>query len=101
MRNSPVLGLQGRPVQRAGDSTQFLEPDAVALVSLAIEVSRHVNDESAREPLRIALVELAAQVEAHAPEWSSLRKVVTTSMEHPELARRLLPIVLPWLGRAA
>ena len=101
MRNSPVLGLQGRPVQRTADSTQFLEPDAVALVSLAIEVGRHVNDEAAREPLRVALYELAAQVEAHAPEWSSLRKVVATAMEHPELARRLLPVVLPWLGRAA
>ena len=101
MRNSPVLGLQGRPVQRTGDSTQFLEPDAVALVTLAVEVGRHVSNEAAREPLRVALFELAAQVEAHAPEWSSLRRVVATAMEHPELARRLLPIVLPWLGRAA
>jgi hypothetical protein len=101
MRNSPVLGLQGRPVVRASDSTQFLEPDAVALATLAGDVARYVPDESAREPLRVALFELATQVEQKSPEWSALRDLVASAMAHPELARRLMPLVLPWLGRAA
>ena len=101
MRNSPVLGLQGRPVQRSSDATQFLDPDAVALATLAADVGRHVSDEAAREPLRAALLELAIQIEAQAPEWAVLRDLVAAAMTHPELARRLMPVVLPWLGRAA
>jgi hypothetical protein len=101
MLNSPVLGLQGRPVQRTSDATQFLDPDAVALSTLASDVARYVSDEAAREPLRAALLELALQIEAKAPEWAALRSLVAAAMAHPELARRLMPLVLPWLGRAA
>jgi hypothetical protein len=101
MRNSPVLGLQGRPVQRVSDATQFLDPDAVALATLAADVGRFVPDDAAREALRTAMVEFAMQVEARSPEWSALRDLVASAMAYPELARRLMPIVLPWLGRAA
>jgi hypothetical protein len=101
LRDSPVLGLQGRPVQRPSDTTQFLDPDAVALATLAADIGRHVSDEGAREPLRLSLLELATQIEAHAPEWGALRDLVAAAMAHPELARRLMPLVLPWLGRAA
>jgi len=101
MRNSPVLGLQGRPVQRASDATSFNDPDAVAVATLASELSRHVHDSAAREPLRVSLLRLAQQLEKRAPEWPTLREVVASAMAHPELARRLMPIVLPWLTRAA
>jgi hypothetical protein len=101
MLNSPVLGLQGRPVQRTSDATQFLDPDAVALATLASDVGRYVSDEAAREPLRAALLALALQIEAKVPEWAALRGLVAAAMAHPELARRLMPLVLPWLNRAA
>ena len=35
------------------------------------------------------------------PQWSTLQRAVTLSMKHPELAKRLMPVVLPWLNRAA
>ncbi len=101
LRSSPVLGLQGKPVQRASDTTQFLDPDAVALATLASEIARHVREDAARGPLKQNLLDLAAQLEQKAPEWALLRDTVAAAMAHPELAKRLMPIVLPWLGRAA
>ena len=31
----------------------------------------------------------------------ALRKAVWFAMEYPELARRLVPVLLPWMDRAA
>jgi hypothetical protein len=101
LRNSPILGLQGRPVQRTSDVTQFMEPDAVAIATLGAELGRLGVPEAARSDLRVALVELAAQIDAGKPEWARLSVAVTGAMAHPELARRLVPVLLPWLERAA
>lgn len=101
LKNSPVLGLQGRPVVRGGDGTSLMDPDAVALEALASEVGRLGVTEGTRASARAYLHELARAIESGEPEWSSLRDAVTFAMEYPELARRLLPIVLPWLEHAA
>jgi hypothetical protein len=101
LRNSPVLGLQGRPVQRASDSTAFLEPDAVAVATLAADLGRLGVPENARGTSRTLLLALAQQMDKGVPEWPALRATVADAMEHPELARRLMPVLLPWLDRAA
>ena len=101
LRNSPVLGLQGRPVLRAGDGTRFEDPDAIAVATLATDVGRLGVSEAARSTVRDALITLAGQVEAGAVRWETLRLAVALAMEHPELARRFVPILLPWLERAA
>lgn len=101
LRSSPVLGSTGRPVQRVSDGTSFLDPDAVAVATLATEVGRLAVPESQRASLRAHLLDLARQLESGAIEWEALRESVTTAMEHPEVARRLMPVLLPWLDRAA
>jgi hypothetical protein len=101
LRSSPVLGLQGKPVQRTSDDTGFSDPDAIAVATLAGDVGRYGVPDEAREVLRATLVELARQFEDKSPQWSSLQNAVTRSMEYPEVARRLMPIVLPWMHRAA
>src|SRR5439155_1466787 len=92
LRNSPVFGLQGRPVQRASDITPFQDPDAVAVATLAADLPRLGVPEVARELMRESLLQLAAQIEANAPEWEQLRAVITEAMAHPPLARRLVPV---------
>jgi hypothetical protein len=99
--NSPVLGLQGRPVQRQSDGTEYLDPDAVAVATLAADIGRLGVPDGARASARAQLHELAQQIERGELDWSLLRGGVTFAMDHPELARRLLPILLPWLERAA
>ncbi|MFN8587666.1 MAG: hypothetical protein U0704_07660 [Candidatus Eisenbacteria bacterium] len=101
LRTSPVLGLTGKPVQRNTDDTGFSDPDAIGIATLASDAGRHGVGEDRREQVRAELMELAIQFEAHAPQWATLQRAVTLSMEFPELAKRLMPIVLPWLGRAA
>lgn len=101
MRNSPVLGLQGKPVQRATDVTQFLDPDAVAVATFAADLARFGVDETARGTLRATLLELASAIDQGAPEWAALRRAVSDAMAYPDLARRLVPVLLPWFERAA
>lgn len=101
LRSSPVLGLTGKPVQRNTDDTGFTDPDAIAVASLAAELGRLGVGEDERETIRAELGGLAMEFETHAPQWSTLQRAVTLSMKHPELAKRLMPVVLPWLNRAA
>ncbi len=101
MRNSPVLGLQGKPVQRATDVTQFLDPDAVAVATFAADLARFGVDEAARGTLRATLLELASALDHGSPEWPALRRAVSDAMAYPDLARRLVPVLLPWFERAA
>lgn len=101
MRSSPVLGLQGKPVQRTSDDTGFSDPDAIAVATLAGDVGRHGVPEDARAALRVTLLELAHQLEEKSLPWASLHIAVTSAMEYPDVARRLMPVVLPWMERAA
>lgn len=101
LRTSPVLGSTGRPVQRVSDATSFLDPDAVAVATLAREIGKLAVPEPQRASLRAHLTDLARRIETDTLDWDALRESVTVAMEHPELARRLMPILLPWLDRAA
>jgi len=101
MRTSPVLGLQGRPVVRQSDATAFTDPDAIAIATLATDVARLGVPEGLRASARAHLLDLARRLESHEATWAMLRDAVTFAMDFPELARRLLPILLPWLDRAA
>ena len=96
-----MLGLVGKPVQRQKDECDFLEPDAVALVSLAADVSRLGVPEGRRAAARALLLDLARHVEAGDADWATLRDTVNFAMEFPELAKRLMPVLLPWFERAA
>lgn len=101
MRSSVVMSLTGKPVQRMSDATSFMDPDAVAVAALASDVGRLGVSEGSRGSMRAMLFELARHMDAGSLEWAMLRDAVAQAMESPELARRLLPVVLPWLDRAA
>jgi hypothetical protein len=105
MRSSPVLGATGRKVKRGYDrdpaAQAFDDPDAIAvaatmddLAELGVPASRHPE-------AKARLLDLARRIEKGEVEWAVLRKAVSFAMEYPELARRLIPILLPWIERAA
>lgn len=105
MRSSPVLGATGRRVKRGYDhdppAPAFDDADAIAvaatmedLAELGVPASRHPE-------AKARLLDLARRVERGDVEWAALRKAVWFAMEYPELARRLMPILLPWIERAA
>jgi hypothetical protein len=99
--NSPVFGAVGRPVQRRTDTTEFLDPDAVALATYAVDLGRLGVPEAMRVSLAARLIDVARHIENGELDWALLRASVTDAMQYPELARRLLPVLLPWLERAA
>jgi hypothetical protein len=101
MRTSPVLGATGRKVQRPNEDTGFDDPDAIAVASMVHDLAR-LDVPAGRQPeLRARLLDLARRIEQGELDWSALRKAVWFAMEYPELARRLMPVLLPWIDRAA
>lgn len=51
--------------------------------------------------LRAALIDLGRQLENPPVHWGALRETIAFAMDYPELARRLLPRLLPYLSQAA
>lgn len=101
MQNSPVFGVVGKPVQRKTDSTEYLDPDAVAVASLVVDLGKFGVPENMKSSIAARLIEVARHLEDGTLDWALLRGVVTDAMQYPELAKRLVPVLLPWLERAA
>ena len=104
LRSSPVLGATGRKVQRHypdPGSERFHDPDAIAVISMVEELSLMGVPANRHSETRARLVALAARMERGDLEWTLLRKAVWFAMEYPELARRLMPVLLTWIDRAA
>jgi hypothetical protein len=103
--NSPVLSSQARPVQRGKapllNPLSAQTPAAAALLSLAAEVNTLGIPEGNRAWARAALVDLARQIESGQLSWEALRDAVHFLMEFPPLARRVLPLLLPFFEKAA
>lgn len=101
MRSSPVLGATGRKVKRPEEETGFGDPDAIAVASMVQELGRLDVPAGRHAEVRARLMDLARRIEKGELEWTTLRKAVWFAMEYPEIARRLMPVLLPWIDRAA
>jgi hypothetical protein len=51
--------------------------------------------------IRAALVDLGRQAGTSVPSWFAVRDTIALSLAHPRLARRLLPLLMPYLDAAA
>jgi hypothetical protein len=103
MRTSPVLGATGRKVQRAPQESPehgFVDPDAIAIVSMFEELDDLGVPTTRQSEAHARLLDLARRIEADDLKWVALRKAVWFAMEYPEVARRLMPLLLPWIDRA-
>jgi hypothetical protein len=104
MRTSPVLGATGRKVHRMPHESGefgFHDPDAIAIVSMLDELTILGVPATRQSETRARLLDLARRMETDELQWSVLRKAVWFAMEYPEVARRLMPMLLPWIDRAA
>lgn len=101
LRTSPVLGLVGKPVHRRSEAGGHSDPDAVAVETLAGELARLGVPDGMKTSLAARLQDVAKHLEAGDLDWPLLRGTVTDAMQYPLLARRLLPVLLPWFERAA
>ena len=54
-----------------------------------------------QEIVRAALLDLGQQMDAPQAQWAALRQGMTFLMEYPQVARRVIPMLLPYLDEAA
>jgi hypothetical protein len=102
-RNSPVLTSMGTPVRRkdAEPRSGSLVPEAIQILEIASRTHELGVPESRRAHARAYLAELARSLETRELTWESLRDTVQFLMEFPPLARRVLPLILPFFDQAA
>ncbi len=106
MRSSPVLGAKGRRVKRgydepASEGAGFEDADAIAVASMVEDLGPLGVPVARQAETRARLLDLARRLESGELDWATLRKAVWFAMEYPEVARRLMPVLLPWIDRAA
>jgi hypothetical protein len=103
LRRSPVLSAHSRPARSrsaaaAGDA---FPPAATEILGLAAAAAELGIPEGHRARVRATLTDLARSLDAGDVSWPVLREAVEFLMEFPPLARRALPLLLPYLDRAA
>lgn len=95
----------GTPVRRKepGDPVEvgYGVPEAAALLELIGEIPQLGVPASRRAHARAYLAELARRIERRELTWETLRDSVQFLMEFPPLARRTVPLLLPFLDQAA
>jgi hypothetical protein len=103
----PVVAppLAGRilpmPAPAAAAASLPMTLAAEEIYTLATSVTNFGVPPSQSSIIRATLIDLGRQLETPPVHWASLRDSVAFAMEYPELARRLLPLVLPYLQQAA
>ncbi|HUK64841.1 MAG TPA: hypothetical protein VLV15_15985, partial [Dongiaceae bacterium] len=101
-RSSPVLGASARPVRRPARPKSAPQSTAAAsLTALAGEVAHLGVPEGQRAAARAQLLELARCFDEQTLTWDALRDAITFAMDHPALARRVIPMLIPYLDMAA
>ena len=101
VRISPTVAAEPREAWRGGSKPVWTSPTAAALVALASEVAILGVPEGQRAGARAALTDLARRLEDRSASWTTLRDAIAFVMEHPPLARRVVPLLVPYLDLGA
>lgn len=102
LRTSPVLKASARPVRKRGsDAPATRSAAAVSLVALASEVAQLGVPDGQRAGMRATLIELANRVDERSLDWDTLRESFQAVLDYPALARRVIPLLIPYLDAAA
>jgi hypothetical protein len=109
LMSSPVLSSLARPAPKrgtasgsAGTSSSISGgPVSSQLMQLASDVESLGVSEGQRALTRATLVDLARLLETGDISWDTLRDAIQFLMQFPPLARRALPLLMPYLDIAA
>lgn len=99
--SSPVFAAMTRSMERERGTEPRLSPSALALAALASELADLGVPPPSRAPVRDALDELAKHIDRRDLTWDELRMAIAVVMEFRGVARRVLPLLLPFLDEAA
>ncbi len=102
LRTSPVLKASARPVRRRGSNVPSTpSPAAASLFALASEVAQLGVPDGQRAGMRATLIELARRLDERSLDWDTLRDSFHAVLDFPPLARRVIPMLIPYLDVAA
>jgi hypothetical protein len=103
LSSSPIFNVKAKPVRRRapGPEGTYRTPAAVAVAVIATEMTTLNIPETQRARASAALLDLAGHLDQHDLTWDTLKEAVGFVMEYPTIARRVLPILLPFLEEAA
>jgi len=100
--SSPVFSVRGTAgAARSEPGRPELSPSALAIMAMAVEIESLNVPEGERPRVREALLDLARNLDTPHLSWRQLRLTIAVVMEYPTIARRVLPMILPFLDRAA
>jgi hypothetical protein len=89
-------------LDRAPARRPVAPPPAVReLLALARSVDDLGVPRERRALVRAALSDLGQQMEASPVQWSAIRQTVAFVLDYPQIARRVIPLLLPYLDEAA
>ena len=93
-----------RPVQtpRAAEAPRAAAPNAAReVLAMASEVDRLGVPRGRRAIVRAALIDLGHQLESPPVHWAAMRQAMAFMLDYPQIARRVIPMLLPYLDEAA
>jgi len=100
--SSALSSLPRRGTQdRRTSAREIRSPIPLAIAALALEVEAMGVPEGHRSRARAVLLDLSRRLDAPNLSWDALREAMTFVMEFPSLGRRMVPLLLPYLDRAA
>jgi hypothetical protein len=94
------LPRRATPDRRAS-GREIRSPIPLAIAALALEVESLGVPEGQRARVRAVLLDLSRRLDAPNLSWDVLREAMSSVMEFPVLGRRMVPLLLPYLDRAA
>lgn len=102
LSSSPVFSV-GNPsnASRSPSHKAELSPSALAIMAMAVEIEALGVPEGDRPRVREALLDLARKLDTPQLSWRQLRMTMEVVMEYPAIARRVMPMIVPFLDRAA
>jgi hypothetical protein len=103
LARSPVFHATPHPVMRPPTPKEGVPQSEAAreIFLIAADVEEYGVPEGHRARARAALVDLARELDDREATWETLREAVFFVMEFPPLARRVLPLLLPYIEDAA
>lgn len=102
LSSSPVFSVRGASGSPRNDpDKQELSPTALAIMAMAVEIESMGVPEGDRPRVREALLDLARKLDSSKLSWRQLRITMEVVMEYPALGRRVIPMIVPFLDRAA
>lgn len=102
LSSSPVFSVPGSSgAPHAEPGRVELSPSALAIMAMAVEIEALGVPDGERPRVREALLDLARNLDTAHLSWRQLRLTIAVVMEYPAIARRVLPMIVPFLDRAA